>query len=108
MPDLMQMIGKEVEIIANGMSYRGTLIEVTESEVNVKTLLQWLSLPASSVSSIKLAEKRSTAVADKLTVTIDGADEMDAAEGTVEAEIVEDAEEIEIIDDFEEVDEPGK
>ena len=106
MTDLMQMIGKEVEIIANGMTYRGTLIEVSESEVNVKTLLQWLSLPASSVSQIKLAEKRSTAVADKLNVTIDGAEE--TGEGEVADAEMLDAEEIEIIDDIEEIDEPGK
>ena len=57
MPDIMSMIGREVEVVANGTVYKGTLIEVSESEVHLKMLLQWLSLPASSVMEIRLAEK---------------------------------------------------
>jgi hypothetical protein len=56
MPDIMSMIGKEVEIFANGMRYTGTLIEVSDSEVNLKTTLQWITLPISSVGEIKLKE----------------------------------------------------
>ncbi len=55
MPDIQTMIGKEVEVIANGMTYRGVLIEVSDTEVHLKSTMQWMSLPASSVSSIKLA-----------------------------------------------------
>lgn len=51
----MDLIGKEVEVIANGMKYRGTLIEVSDAEVHLKTMMQWLALPATSVSQIKLA-----------------------------------------------------
>jgi hypothetical protein len=55
MAELYTMIGKEVEVVANGMVYKGVLIEVSDSEVHIKGQLQWMSLPVSSVSRIKLA-----------------------------------------------------
>jgi len=55
MAELYTMIGKEVEVIANGMVYKGVLIEVSESEVYLKGQLQWITLPVSSVSEIKPA-----------------------------------------------------
>jgi len=58
MAELYTMIGKEVEVIANGMVYKGVLIEVSESEVHLKGQLQWITLPVSSVSEIKPAEQR--------------------------------------------------
>ena len=68
MADISEMIGKEVEVIAGGMSYRGTLIEVTESDVTLRSLLQWITLPSASVGQVKLVEQRSTAVADSINV----------------------------------------
>ena len=58
MPELYTMIGKEVVVIANGVEYRGVLIEVTDTEVHLKGTLQWIALPASSVSQIRLAGPR--------------------------------------------------
>jgi Na+/pantothenate symporter len=58
MAELYTMIGKDVEVIANGMVYKGVLIEVSESEVHLKGLMQWITLPASSVSQIKPAGQR--------------------------------------------------
>jgi hypothetical protein len=55
MPDIQSMIGKEVEVIANGMTYRGVLVEVSDADVHLKSTMQWMSLPASTVSSIRLA-----------------------------------------------------
>ena len=55
MPDIQSMIGKEVEVIANGVTYRGVLIEVSDTEVHLKSTMQWMSLPASGVSSVRLA-----------------------------------------------------
>jgi hypothetical protein len=72
MPDLWEMIGKEVEVMANGVSYRGTLVEVSDTEVHLKTLLQWVALPASSVGQIRLLQKARTAVAE----TIDAPEEV--------------------------------
>jgi hypothetical protein len=59
MAELYTMIGKEVEVIANGTVYKGVLIEVSETEVHLKGQLQWITLPASSVSQVKLAGQRS-------------------------------------------------
>ena len=56
MPDIQSMLNKEVEVIANGVSYTGVLIEVSETEVHLKTTLQWVSLPTASVSQIKLRD----------------------------------------------------
>ncbi len=55
MPDIQSMIGKEVEVLANGTTYRGVLIEVSDTEVHLKSMMQWMSLPVSGVSSVKLA-----------------------------------------------------
>ncbi len=54
MPELQAMMGKEVEVIANGLRYTGILIEVSDSEVYIKGTLQWFFLPTASVSSINL------------------------------------------------------
>jgi hypothetical protein len=53
MPDIREMIGKEVEVIANGVTYRGVLIEVSDTEVHLKTSMQWLTLPAAAVTGIR-------------------------------------------------------
>ena len=54
MEDIQNLIGKEVEVIANGIQYYGVLIELSEEEVYLKTPLQWVVLPAKDVSLIKL------------------------------------------------------
>lgn len=56
MPDIQSMIGKEVEVIANGLSYTGILIEVSDTEVHLKGLMQWIALPVSSISVVKLKD----------------------------------------------------
>jgi len=58
MAELYTMIGKEVEVFANGTVYKGVLMEVSESEVHLKGQLQWITLPASSVSDIRPAGQR--------------------------------------------------
>jgi hypothetical protein len=54
MPDIQSMIGKEVDVIANGMQYTGILVEVSDSDVHLKGPFQWISLPVSTVSEVKL------------------------------------------------------
>jgi hypothetical protein len=54
MPDIQSMTGKEVEVISNGMTYSGVLVEVSDTEVHIKGSFQWISLPVSSVTQIKL------------------------------------------------------
>jgi hypothetical protein len=68
MRDVSEMIGKEVEVISHGMTYKGTLVEVSDTEVHLKTLAQWIALPASSVGEVRLAEKPSTATAESIIV----------------------------------------
>ncbi len=57
MQDIAELIGKAVEVTANGMSYRGTLIEVSDTEVHLKSALQWISLPVSGVTDVKPADR---------------------------------------------------
>jgi len=54
MADIQSMIGKEVEVMANGVKYYGVLVEVSDIEAHIKTSMQWISLPVSSVTQIKL------------------------------------------------------
>ncbi len=53
--DLMGLIGKEVEVTAQGVLYRGTLVEVSETEVFLKGELGWIQLQVELVSSIRPA-----------------------------------------------------
>jgi hypothetical protein len=53
MADIRSMIGKEVEVMANGVKYEGVLIEVSDVEVHIKGPFQWIALPVASVSEIK-------------------------------------------------------
>ena len=48
------MIGKEVEVIANGLKYTGVLMSVSDTEVYFKGMLQWYFLPTETVNSINL------------------------------------------------------
>ncbi len=54
MPDIQSMMGNEVEVIANGVSYRGVLMEITDDEISLKSLMQWISLPMSAVNTVRL------------------------------------------------------
>jgi len=58
MPDIINMIGKEVEVVANGVSYQGVLIEVSETDVHLKGMLGYVSLPTSAVTEVRPAEKK--------------------------------------------------
>lgn len=57
MPDIQMMLGKEVEVVSNtGMTYRGVLIEVSDTEIHLKHPMQWISLPVSDISDIRPVE----------------------------------------------------
>jgi hypothetical protein len=58
MAEITELIGKEVEVSANGVSYRGVLVEVSDSEVHLKGTLGYISLPTSSVGGVWLADSR--------------------------------------------------
>jgi len=54
MPDIQSMMGNEVEVVANGIFYRGVLMEMTDNEVSLKSLMQWISLPVSAVNTVRI------------------------------------------------------
>jgi len=56
MPDMRKLIGKEVLVMANGMQYSGVLVEISSTDVHLKGMFQWLTLPISSVGDIVLKD----------------------------------------------------
>jgi hypothetical protein len=52
---LAALIGHEVVAVANGISYRGKLIEVSETEVFIQGEMGWMQLKVDDVTSIKPA-----------------------------------------------------
>jgi hypothetical protein len=51
--NLPELIGKEVEVIADGLLYRGRLIEISETEVFLQSDLGWIQLQVELVTEIK-------------------------------------------------------
>jgi len=52
---LGELFGKDVIAVADGMEYRGRLIEVSESEVFLQSDLGWVQLQISQVTDIRPA-----------------------------------------------------
>jgi hypothetical protein len=50
--NIMDMIGKEVEVMSSGMAYRGRLIEISETEVFLQGELGWVQLAIETVTDI--------------------------------------------------------
>lgn len=53
--DIQNMIGREVDLFANGIVYRGELVEVSDESVVLKTQAQWIEIPLSAVNSVRPA-----------------------------------------------------
>ena len=51
--NLMGMIGQEVEVESDGMTYRGTLIEVSETDVFLQSDMGWIQLSVETVKNIR-------------------------------------------------------
>ncbi len=47
-----ELKGKEVIVIAEGVIYRGILIEIGEDEVTLSTEARWVSIPHSKITEI--------------------------------------------------------
>ncbi|MFQ5455203.1 MAG: hypothetical protein ACE5EA_03230 [Nitrospirota bacterium] len=59
MKDQLEVLrGKEVEIIYDGIVYRGRLEGADENEISLKTNEQWIMLPMERISSIKRINKK--------------------------------------------------
>jgi hypothetical protein len=52
---LARLIGHEVVAVANGISYRGRLIEVSETEVFIQGEMGWMQLKVDDVTEIRPA-----------------------------------------------------
>jgi len=51
-----QFINKEVEIITSEALYSGVLIEVDESEIQIKSESGWITVPLERVLDVRLKE----------------------------------------------------
>lgn len=56
MGNFSELFGKEVNVFANGVVYQGVLVEVSDTEVYIKTPQQWVAIPAGSVGAIELKD----------------------------------------------------
>ena len=51
--NIMNLIGKEVEVNAGGTTYRGRLVEVSETEVFLQGALGYMQIGIETVQEIK-------------------------------------------------------
>lgn len=59
MKDQLEILkGQQVEIIYNGIVYRGLLVGTTEDEVNLQTLTDWVMLPMEGITTVRQAKPR--------------------------------------------------
>ena len=47
------LIGREVEVIANFITYTGKLVEISETEVHLETEGGWIVIPVEQVVSVR-------------------------------------------------------
>lgn len=54
--DPFQMLqGKQVEVVYQGIIYRGKLVGASESEVYLQTMNDWVTLPMEDVTDVREA-----------------------------------------------------
>ena len=53
MDDLIRLTGKNVIVEADGIIYKGELIEVSEKEVYLKSETGWITIPMEKISGIR-------------------------------------------------------
>jgi hypothetical protein len=53
---LENLMGQKVEVIYEGIVYRGILVASSNDEVHLQTIMEWVSLPIEGIGSIKKAE----------------------------------------------------
>jgi hypothetical protein len=51
--EIRELLGRNVEVVANGIIYRGRLIEVGEEEVYLKGDAGWITLMTANVDDIR-------------------------------------------------------
>ncbi len=61
MQDQLQALkDQQVEIVYNGMVYKGRLAGLSEDEAHLQTREQWISLPLEGITSVKKASDSGT------------------------------------------------
>lgn len=50
---MIDLIGKTVEVTANGIVYVGRFVEMSETEVNLETESGWVVIPIDHVADIR-------------------------------------------------------
>jgi hypothetical protein len=54
--ELESFKGQQVEIIYNGLVYKGLLVGASEETVDLQTQEQWIALPMEGITSVKRAQ----------------------------------------------------
>ena len=54
---LDHLMGQNVEVVYEGIVYRGLLVGTSETEIHLQTINEWVSLPLDGVASVKKAER---------------------------------------------------
>ncbi len=51
-----EMIGKNVTVHANGITYKGKLVEINEQEVYLESESGWITIPVTQIEQIVISE----------------------------------------------------
>lgn len=54
---MYEMIGKNVEVQANGITYKGKLVEIGEREVHLESQTGWLVIRNDQITSIQKVDE---------------------------------------------------
>lgn len=54
---MIDLVGKPVEVMANGISYTGILVEISETEVYLEAQSGWIVIPIDQVAFIRKKER---------------------------------------------------
>ncbi len=55
--ELESLKGQQVEVVYNGITYKGLLVGASEDEVDLQTREQWVSLPMEGITSVRKAQE---------------------------------------------------
>jgi len=59
MMDYFQLVGREVVVIADGITYRGRLVEMGEEDLHLESSSGWITLPVERISRVEPTESGS-------------------------------------------------
>jgi hypothetical protein len=50
---MIELMGKEVEVVTGDLIYRGVLMEVTETEISLQSVSGWITIPMERVLDVR-------------------------------------------------------